>query len=296
MDFDSWDKFEKVLYDLSEKEGYKPKKEEFTKGSPLISPAIYTPETTRSNANVTAWGGWAALDVDDYSESFEDAINSFGAYCNICYSSASSTTEHAKFRAVLPLTEHVPVDKIRHFWYALNTEFNSLGDKQTKDLSRMYYVPARYASATNHFIRSNSAPFLDPKTLLAKHPWVDPSLRKNKTMSDRFPLEIYDRIMKHRRESLDNRSFKWTSYSDCPFVSKKMLAEYSLIRDGGWYAKLYAIMVSIAGNAMRKGYPITEYEISALAKEIDLNHGAWYQTRPLQLEAERAISFATQNL
>ena len=80
MSFDSLEKFEKILYDLSKQEGYKPKRGEFKKGSPLISPATYVKDTTRKNDNVVNWGRWAALDIDDYESSFEDAIKIFKDY------------------------------------------------------------------------------------------------------------------------------------------------------------------------------------------------------------------------
>ena len=67
MDFDSWDEFESLLFSLSKEVKYKPKKGEYLndKHAPLISPAIYEKGTTRANRNVTAWAGWAALDIDE---------------------------------------------------------------------------------------------------------------------------------------------------------------------------------------------------------------------------------------
>jgi hypothetical protein len=67
VDFETFEKFEKSLYYLSTLEGYKPKRgERTTKASPLISPATYKEGTTRANANVVEWAGWAALDVDNH--------------------------------------------------------------------------------------------------------------------------------------------------------------------------------------------------------------------------------------
>jgi len=89
MSFDTLEKFERLLYDLSNQPGYKPKKGEFKKGSPLISPAAYVKDTTRKNVNVTKWSKWAALDVDEYDTTFEESIEIFKDYYYICYSSAS---------------------------------------------------------------------------------------------------------------------------------------------------------------------------------------------------------------
>ena len=138
VDFDSFDKFEKSLYHLSTLKGYKAKRGEFTnKASPLISPATYKLDTTRANTNVIEWAGWAALDVDNHQFNGDLESELARLYPNtyfICYSTASSTRDHPKFRLVFPLTRAVGSEEIRHFWFALNREFGMVGDTQTKDL------------------------------------------------------------------------------------------------------------------------------------------------------------------
>lgn len=288
MSFSSLEKFEKLLYDLSKQPGYKPKKGEFKAGSPLISPAVYTQGETRKNVNVTKWAKWAALDVDEYDTSFEEAIKVFKPYYFICYSSASSTKEKPKFRVVFPLSNDVPADKIRHFWYALNTEFNSLGDKQTKDLSRMYYVPAKYPNAYN-FIFTNKGDLIDPATLMRKHDYVEGF---KQSFTSTLPDHIREEIQKYRSNRLTNTNIAWSSYADCPFVNKQLVMEYRTISESGWYSKMYSIMVSIAGNAIKRGYPITPDEVSRLCLDIDRDTGGWYKNRPIILEASRAIDYA----
>lgn len=294
MCFKDFDAFEKLLYDLSAQPGYKPKKGEFRRGSPLISPATFESGETRKNVNVVSWGGWAALDVDDYSGSFEDAVEVFKNVRFVCYSSASSTIEKPKFRIIFPLTHEVPADQIRHFWYALNKEYDSLGDPQTKDLSRMYYVPAKYPNS-NHFIFSHKdAPYLNPFELMNRHEYV--TTHNAATFFDKLPEHIQKKIEAHKKERLTNLSYSWKSYHDCPFVNKSMIVDYKNIQNGGWYSKMYQIMLSIASNAMRRGYPITPQEISRLCKEIDFETGGWYKNRPMETEAARAIEFASKSL
>ena len=138
MDFSSYAQFEQLLFELSREK--RPDK----KSAPLISPAIYHKDTTRANDNVIGWAGWCAVDIDEHN--FDDDIKKelikhYGKWNYICYSTASSTKEHPKFRLVFPLSKDVSKDKIKHFWYALNKELGDVGDPQTKDLSRMYYVP-----------------------------------------------------------------------------------------------------------------------------------------------------------
>ena len=286
--FQDWEKFSAALYMLSKKPGFKPRKGERSHKtpSPLITPAVYEDGGTRANANVTKWAGWCALDIDEYDGTFEEAIESFKDYKYICYSTASSTKEHPKFRVVFCLTEDIPADKIKHFWYALNKEFNSLGDPQTKDLSRMYYVPAEYPNAYN-FIFSNKGKDLNPQEFMDKHDYVDNS----GTFLSKLPVEMQKAILQHRRDNLTNTSYSWSSYHDCKFVNKKLVEDYRGISNSGWYHKMYQIMISIAGNAIRYKYPITATEVAILCRQIDLETGGWYKNRPLEKEAQRALDF-----
>lgn len=293
MSFSSWEKFEELLYMLSEQPGYKPKKGERKNGSALITPAVYEKGTTRANRNVLSWGGWVALDIDEYEGTFEEAIKTFERNRFVCYSSASSTKEKPKFRIVFPLTKHVEANKIKHLWFAVNQEFNSLGDPQTKDLSRMYYVPAQYPDSYQ-FIFTHNAPILDPDELMDKHHFVNENV--NNSFGSQFPEAIQKQIDEYRKTQLTNTSYSWNSYRDCPFVNKTLVNEYMTIGESGWYHKMYQIMMSIAANSIKRGYPITSKEVEGLVREIDMETGGWYKNRPVRLEAQRAIDFALRSV
>lgn len=295
MSFNSWAELEKLLYNLSLKPGYKAKKGEHKKSSPLISPAVYTSGGTRSNANVTCWGGWAALDIDEYTLSFEDTVNQYREYQFVCYSTASSTEGKPKFRMVFPLNAIVPSNKIRHFWYALNKHFNSIADEQTKDLSRMYYVPAQYPNAHN-FIFSNQGKIMDPNDIMGLHKFSE---KPSTSFLDQLPESMRLEVLNHRKEQLNNTQVFWTSYLDCPFVNKKLINEYksiSSIDGSGRYRMIYKIMSSIACNAIKKKYPISSGEIATMIRDLDGDTARLYQRRPLNTEADRAIEFAYKNV
>jgi hypothetical protein len=286
MDFDNWSEFESLLVDLS-KENVKSKKE-----ASLISPAVYLPDTTRANANVTHWAKWAAVDIDEYeidNENLKEELNkTLGDYYYVCYSTASSTTDFPKFRIVFPLTDSVAADDIKHFWFALNSFIDSMGDKQTKDLSRMYYIPANYDRA-NNFLFINKGKFIEPLELMAKYPYRNETRGSN--FFDNLPDAIQKQIVQYRKDQSENNTITWTSYHDCPFVNKGLVAEYKTTSNTGWYHLMYKIMVSIAGNAIRRQYPITAQEVEKLCKELDMETGNWYENRPLIKEANRAIEF-----
>ena len=287
MEFSNWQQFEALLYELSKQ------KLQDKKAAQLISPASYIEGTTRANKNVTGWGGWAAVDVDDHDfkgDLKNELRTSFGDFCYVCYSTASSTFEKPKFRLVFPLTSEVRSSDIKKFWWALNTELGSIGDKQTKDLSRMYYIPATYNNA-NNFIFSNPGDHIDPMLLISRHPMPE----KTKTIFDGMPDSMKQAIMQYRANGLTNTNYAWTSYTDCPFVSRRMIAEYNAISETGWYAKMYSFMVSVAGNAVSKKYPITSQELVMMCQELDRDTGGWYKNRAFDTEAERAISYIMEN-
>lgn len=295
--FDDWDAFVAALYKMSKVEGYKPKRGERPKrkASPLISPAIFESNTRRANDNVLYWSQWAALDIDEYESSFEDVLKQFAPYSFVCYSSASSIKDHPKFRVILQLTDKVQSEKIRHFWYAVNTEFSNVGDPQTKDLARMYYVPAQYPNAYNFIFTNKGKKILNPTEIMEKHEFVE----NNKDFLSKLPMEMQRAVLHHRKNLLTNTNVTWNSYQDCPFVNKAMLGDYAKIafQDGtGRYSFFYKLMVNIAGNAVRQKYPITPHEIAKIMREIDLEYGGRYKKRPLETEANRALTYVIRNI
>lgn len=289
--FPDFNTFEKMLYDLSTK----PLNSK--KDAQLISPATYQPNTTRANVNVVEWAGWCAVDVDDFKSEGDlqnELYSRFGHYQYVCYSTGSSTEDFPKFRIVFPLRENVQAHKIKHFWFALQSELGDLGDKQTKDLSRMYYIPGLYNGAYNFIFSNRIGSPVDPGELMIKWPYAEKANLNN--FFDRLPEKIQNQIIEHRKQKLDNTNIHWTSYKDCPFFPRKLEAEYRMINNTGWYHKMYQIMVAIAGNAIKQQYPITSAEISKMCRELDTETGNWYENRPLDKEADRALEYVYKNL
>ena len=126
-----------------------------------------------------------------------------------------------------------------------------------------------------------------------KHPLPE---KKGATFFDRLPEEMQKTIIQHRKDQMENRTITWTSYHDCPLINKNLITEYKATTGTGWYHLMYRIMVSIAGNAVKREYPITVQEIVQLCKELDMETGNWYDNRPLDKEAERAIEFVYGNM
>lgn len=291
MDLKSFADFEKLLFELSQIP------RENKKSAQLISPATYIENTTRANNNVIDWGGWCAVDVDDHE--FKGDLKHeldvlAGDWHYVCYSTASSRSDSPKFRLVFPLRRRVRKEDIKAFWFGLQSKLGNIGDRQTKDLSRMYYIPGQYHDADNFIFTGGGVQSIDPYELMQEFPYAEK--REGNNFFDRLPEEVQKQIIEHRKSKLDNTNYSWNSYHDCPFFPKHLEAEYRSITGTGWYHTMYRIMVSVAANAVRKQYPITAAEISQLCKQLDNETGNWYANRPLDKEADRALEFVYRNM
>lgn len=289
LDLDNWDQFVNFLRKLSERPLNGKQDAE------LITPAVFKPDSTRKNDNVLCWAGWAAVDVDDLviEGNLEDVLHTrFGDWDYVVYSTASSTVDQAKFRIVFNLGEQIESAKLRHFWYALNQELDSIGDAQTKDLARMYYVPANYADANNFFYVNSGEP-VDLDYLLAKWPYDD--VRNAQSFLDRLPPAFREQVIEYRKGKLDDTSYVWSTYADCPFWPRNMAAEYVSISSTGWYRQMYRIMIAIAGKSIEKGYNISATQIVEMCRQFDSETGNWYENRPMEVEANNALEYAYKN-
>lgn len=308
VEFDSFDKFDTALKSFSTLPGYKPKKgERITKSTALISPALYKPGTTRSNASVIGFGGFAMLDVDDFRFGNGDSLEY--ELCSvypdtkfICYSTSSSTFDHPKFRLVFPLSRHVEHNELLHLIYAINQKFGDMSDPQTKDVSRMFYLPAVYPDSYSfYFSYDGNNEYLSVDNLLEEYPYTGSKTHASKTsFIDSLSPMMRDLILANRQTKIENKRkvFTWSSYIDCPFVKSDMINEYKSIAftDGsGRYSMIYKIMCSIASNAVKQNYPITDYELVELIRELDRDTSKRYQHRKLDVEANRAIAWAYKN-
>ena len=145
----------------------------------------------------------------------------------------------------------------------------------------------------NNFIFSNVGDPLAVDFLLAAYPYSEK--QSSASFIDRLPDAWRDQIIEHRKSALDNTSYYWTSYQDCPFLNKRLISDWNGIAgiDGsGRYRMIYKIMISIAGNAVKKGYPLTSNQLVELIKQLDADTSRKYQNRALDIEANNALEYA----
>ena len=286
MDFDNWSEFKNLFYQLSKKP--LASKEEAN----LISPATYQPDTTRKNVNVVDWGGWCAVDVDEHNFKGDLKNELDNRYTYICYSTAAVEKVFQSFVWCSHLREEL--DRSLSNISGSHSTPNSIRLETNK--LKIYHeciISLKSYTGRFNFIFDNVGVDIDPEELMFKHPYAEKSNLNN--FFDRLPEDIKQEYLKHKKQRLDNTDVHWTSYHDCPFFPKKLGSEYRMITNTGWYHKMYQIMVAIAGNAIKKQYPITAQEISKLCRELDMETGNWYENRPLDKEADRALEYVYRN-
>ena len=231
-------------------------------------------------------------------------------YAFLCHSTASCTPDDAKCRLIMPLSrpvnssDKVALPVIQHsveaLWSGLyNFILAKTGieiDKQVKDLSRAYFMPgkiidwATYHSSTNFIFSHTGSKAIDPNWLIQKYSAIPTYGSYSQMKKDERVKALKDHYDKHYVEA--NTNHHWTSWKDCKYFPKKLAEDYANIVGAGWYVTIYKIMCGIAVRAKKDKCPITAQQITTLIKEFDRDHGGWYQDRPLEREANNAISFS----
>ena len=140
----SWDQLRELLL-------YHEENDSKTDGA-LWSPVEYYPDTTRGNRNVRFI---EALVVDMDGESFREArLDGLEWFA---YSTYSHRDDDPHYHLVLPLAERVPAGLWRAVWEGLHQRLNLVGDPQTKDPARLFYLPQHAPDQTFEFHEGRGA-------------------------------------------------------------------------------------------------------------------------------------------
>lgn len=283
----SWEEFVEYLRAISEVEGYKPASDDYERRQGLISSAIYGKEgDTRKNENVIGWD-MVILDIDNTDKSITEVAQIFKPYDCVFYSSASCTHHKLKMRVIVRLDKFAPGDKLSQVWYAIQMWLGGLVDEQTKDKSRIHYIPARYTNQGdnyNHFFYVNNGVGLNWEALIAKYPMPPEKERFKKDN----PLRGLKRKIFENNNSLP--CFDIQS-PDCPFVYPDTIKNYLLTPAGGHHKAIYQFMLTVCGRAQQINYPITIDEVVDMARQVDQLDGGWYDEKKLYNSAGDAMEF-----
>ena len=284
---DSWEMFVDTMRQISEVVGYKPSAGDYENRQGLISSGVYANQgDMRSNDNIIGWD-MVVLDIDDSDKTLDYIQNKFKAFNYIMYSSASCTFDKLKMRVIIPLDKRAPKERLGQIWHAIQVWSEGLIDEQTKDMSRMQYVPARYTNKGdqyNHFFIQNVGINLPWDKLIAKFPSVPPE-EKFKKLN---PMKNLKRKMFTNNNELPNFNIQ---SPDCKLVNDYMIKEYMMVPAGGHHKGIYIFMMKICLNAEKLNYPIMVDEIVDMAKQLDELDGGHYDEKKLYSSAMNALEY-----
>ena len=284
---ETWEDFCETMRVISEVEGYKPSSTEYDKTQGLISGAIYGNETDkRANDNVIGWD-LIILDIDDSDKTLEEIDVIFGSFHRMFYSSASCTHNKLKMRVIIPLNETAPAEVLRNIWYATQIWCEGLVDEQTKDISRINYIPARYTNKGDdyrHFFEVRTGNYLDWRALIAKYPMppIEERFKRNN------PLKKLKRKIFVDNNPLPDFNIQ---SGDCKFVWDSMIRDYQLTPAGGHHAAIYQFMVKICYNAQKMNYPLDISELVDMATQLDNLDGGFYDEKKIRNSAADAMEY-----
>ena len=136
------------------------------KSGKAFAPHRLKPGTTRSNDGVVALS-MMVIDSDN-GISFDNVVSRFDGFHAAIHTTHTHRPEVPKVRAVVPLSEEVPVDDWAPFWAGACDRFGAdIFDPLTKDPARIYYLPS--CPPESALYRRNevlSGEFLDPGPLV----------------------------------------------------------------------------------------------------------------------------------
>ncbi len=277
---------------------------EFTKKrrTPAISPALYVNGGTRSNENVSGWGGWVALDVDNdlLYVSVEDAIahlNGVGLN-HLIYTTTKAKPLHHRFRVMIPLNRELEADEISPVWKAIVQFFAALGpDASCKDVSRIYGAPSFFEPASD----GNEDPYsrfefrfdgssLDVDAVLRAYvPDVEPEVAPYVA-----PPVSAARPMASQPKGRKRLPYGSTILHS-PVVKPAFVTEYLNLGKGEHHVGLYTFMTKVAGRAKAMGYALDPVTLVTYAQQLDAicpiktARDRWLR---IAAEAENALQFA----
>jgi hypothetical protein len=132
-----------------------------------FSPATYKPGTTRANINVLSVCAYVAdLDHIDAAD-LQNVRHEMEArgLAHVLYSTYNSEPDDLRVRMIIPFSAPTPASNWQDIWHRINRAlFNGLNDPQTKDLSRMSFVPTAPPDALV-FASARDGLTLDPLSL-----------------------------------------------------------------------------------------------------------------------------------
>lgn len=148
--------------------------ERLAKDGHAWSPVTYRPGSARGKANVDQVH-MLVLDVD-HTELPLDLLNGLEY---VAHTTFNHTPQDPRWRVILPLSEPISGQSWPGFWLRANAYFGGCIDRQTKDSSRIFYLPSCRPGG-QHEAKQQHGDFLEPSRL-PELPIYEPTPIKRKS-------------------------------------------------------------------------------------------------------------------
>jgi hypothetical protein len=172
------------------------------KSGPCLILGELLPKKTRKDSNMSAIHA-LSLDVDDYPmEKIEEVLSRLDQYEFFLYTThkhGSEVVKHPRIRVIFPLQNPLPNIDFLKYWHALNNMCEGINDPNTKNSSRLNYLPSTFDSkiAFNYhnegtwLSTEDLDPFINTQTSKTTGYTTDlePILNKLQRMSNKLSLK-----------------------------------------------------------------------------------------------------------
>ena len=191
----------------------------------LWSPVEYDAGTTRGNRNVRFV---EALVVDMDGEAFDDArLDGFEWFA---YSTYSHRLDDPHYHLVFPLAEKVPASLWRVVWAELHDRIGLVGDPQTKDPARIFYLPQHAPDQPFEFHEGHGA-LLDSSLRLDVEPVINPVSPRSKQVRQPRQRRAGAEMLSEAWWTAPVDISRWDGLSDAELYLA-MLNEFRALRNG----------------------------------------------------------------
>lgn len=248
-----------------------------------ISPAIYNPGETRSKAGALSWD-WFAADIDNKlgnlpGSTIDDIIRvmrDLGSPWFI-YTTASSLPGAECFRLMFPLDRPIMNCDFGDAWQAFSCLLPM--DTQTKDISRLFIVPRRWAGRENRVAFDLAGTPVSVNEIVARFP-----------TPKRVPLTTaLPRAAAMSPSKINNKRIVMPSLA-APYVTRRSVSQALASPPGG---RMYRFLVAVAFSAKRKSYEVGPDDLETIGDELAAMMGR--SRNDIRRDAQSAHRYAEQH-
>lgn len=261
----SWSDFRDLLADAATIPRAASEKESWWWVSPMLP---HEGATQRRNDDVEQMANWFGMDLDDGNFDIDRLTYRMIGATWLCYSTASSTPDAQRWRIMLLLDRpYDPVDHERLFrWF--NHRFSGMLCASTKNVSRLFYLPAAWNSEPSIFHSSYGRAIQVDSILAVTPPQPQPVINGSL-----------------------NGNLK-TAPDGTPVITGPMLAAACSAPEGG---RLFRLLCQAAKRFRLMGWTLDANVLARAGLDASQRFAAGKPRKDIMREAQRAIAWAERH-